>query len=126
MNRDGSSGPKHTRRVDWISWCLHLVFGFVAGLGVGFICARLLLRSGFIGVNQMLYVVAGVACCCGSFTSYRGDSAWLRPLYASMSPPPGRKARTWSLLIAGIGAALILLALVLRIIVAGWPAGSGS
>jgi len=130
MNRDPASHPRseaadreQTKRcVDWLAWSLQLLLGFLVGCGVGYVVARLLFRSSFIGFDQMLLIIAGVALCCGAFTSFYGNRAWMAPsIFVGPESPPPRKARTCSIIIGSIGVAVVLIPLTLHVISAGWP-----
>jgi len=110
-------------RADWLAWSLQLVAGLFAGSGVGFIIARGLVRLRFTDFDHMLYVVVGVSLCCGAFTSFHGNRAWMMPsVFAPSEPPQSRRARTCSIIVGTIGAGLILIPIILHVINVGWPA----
>jgi hypothetical protein len=110
-------------RTDWIAWSLHLIFGIFAGSGVGFLVARMLFRFYLTGFDAMLLVVAGFSLCCGAFTSFHGNLAWMMPsVFTPSQPPQTRKPRNCSIIIGTIGAALILLPIILHVINFGLPA----
>lgn len=135
MNRDRTPHPASRavdreqikRRVDWLAWSLQLAIGLVVGSGVGFIIARLLLRSYLTEFPHMLFIIVGVALCCGAFTSFNGNRAWMATsIFAAQEPPPTRKARACSIIIGSVGVAVVLLALTLHVIHAGWPTHKSS
>jgi hypothetical protein len=120
MNQDHDQDQPE-RAPDWLAWALHFLFGSVAGFGIGFIVARILLRFGFINVDQLLSVIGGVAICCGAFTSYYGDRAWLLPsIFTLADPPPARKARLCSIIIGIVGVVLVLIPMIIQVTTSGW------
>lgn len=113
---------------DWIAWTMQLVFGAVVGFGIGFVIARLLWRSGFIGADQILAVIGGIGMCCGAFTSLHGDRAWLMPsIFSVAEPRPARQARLCSMIIGMVGVACVIVPVLTHVFTVGWPTrGSGS
>jgi hypothetical protein len=105
---------------DWLAWSLQLALGLLVGSCVGFSVARLLFRSGFTSFDQMLPVTTGVAFCCGAFSSFHGDRAWMpRSIFAGAEPRRTDKARSCSIAIGSLGAALVLLPMALHLMTVG-------
>ncbi len=97
-------------RVEWLAWLLQLMVGFLVGFGVGYEGWRLLfLRS----VNEMLLIEAGGGLICGAFTSFYGNRAWMAgSIFLTPEPVPPRQARACSLVVGGVGVAVVTLTLV--------------
>jgi hypothetical protein len=106
-----------SRQVEWLAWSLQLAVGFLAGCGVGYQAARLLFLA---SLDEMLLVATGGGLICGAFTSFYGNRAWMaRSIYLAPEPTPHRKGRACSLVVGGVGAAVVMLTLIHHMIIAG-------
>ncbi len=101
-------------QVDWLAWLLQLIVGFLVGFGIGYEAWRMLFLR---GVNEMLLIEAGGGLICGAFTSFYGNRAWMpRSIFTAPEPAPPRKAQASSLVIGGVGVAVVMLTLVRHMI----------
>ena len=114
-------------RADWLAWSLQLGAGLLVGGGGGLFLAGRLARFHLISRDQMFWVIAGVALCCGAFTSFHGDRAWMPPSpFAPPEPVRTQKSRATSLVIGMAGAALVLLPVILSALAPASPARRSS
>ena len=124
MKRDGTSNGKRlnalqptSRSIEWLAWSLQLAVGFLAGWGVGYKAAQLLFLA---NLNDMLLVAAGGGLICGAFTSFYGNRAWMATsIFLAPESTPPRKARASSIVVGGIGVAVVLLTLIDHVVAAG-------
>jgi len=64
-------------------------------------------------LHELLLVAAGCGLACGAFTSFYGNRAWMAgSIFLAPEALPPRAARACSLLVGGVGAALVLLILL--------------
>ena len=97
---------------------MQFVFGVVIGGVLGVIIAPRLFRFGLSGFDQMLFVAPGVALCFGAYASYYGRRAWMMSwTFALEEPLPNPNARSYSVFVGSIGAALVLIPVFLHIFV---------
>jgi protein-S-isoprenylcysteine O-methyltransferase Ste14 len=104
---------EQTKCVDWFAWALQFALGLVVGCGVGFKIAQLFVRSHFADFDQMPIIIVAVGLCCGAFTSFLGNRAWLAPsIFMKAESPPPQIARKYSVLLGCVGAVVLMLILI--------------
>lgn len=124
MNRDQASqaarqaDPAQGKpQTNWLAWSLQLALGLLVGSAIGVFVALRLCRFGLASFDQILFVIAGVALCCGAVASFHGNRTWMAPsAFDCPEPPRTAEARTWSILIGYLGAALVIVPVVLHLL----------
>lgn len=94
----------------WFIWFLHLIFGVVLGVGLGFACGGMFLRYGLMDLNAIPPWCLGGALMGGGITSLRGNHLWYgNSIWSEEEPILKPASRLCSLGIGAAGIGVLLL-----------------